>query len=178
MRTPSLRFVHAACIIFSFLLICSARAEAVNAGAFLSGTVTDAGVPAANVQVTATGNSRTVTTRTDAKGNFSFPPLALGSYDVIAVSGDLRGRVRVDLGNGGAVVSLLLAPPSEIGHAAVSQAQSEIVHGSGTDVVLNSVALTQLPFNNNFSEMEIQMPGAVRGANGVVHINGDHGVIN
>ena len=26
--------------------------------------------------------------------------------------------------------------------------------------------------------MEIQMPGAVRGANGVVHINGDHGVIN
>jgi len=178
MRTPSLRFVHAACIIFSFLLICSARAEAVNAGAFLSGTVTDAGVPAANVQVTATGNSRTVTTRTDAKGNFSFPPLALGSYDVSAVSGDLRGRVRVDLGNGGAVVSLLLAPPSEIGHAAVSQAQSEIVHGSGTDVVLNSVALTQLPFNNNFSEMEIQMPGAVRGANGVVHINGDHGVIN
>ena len=39
-------------------------------------------------------------------------------------------------------------------------------------------ALTQLPFNNSFSEMEIQMPGAVRGANGVVHINGDHGVIN
>ena len=35
-----------------------------------------------------------------------------------------------------------------------------------------------MPFNNSFSEMEIQMPGAVRGANGVVHINGDHGVIN
>ena len=26
--------------------------------------------------------------------------------------------------------------------------------------------------------MLIQLPGAVRGANGVVHINGDHGVIN
>ena len=35
-----------------------------------------------------------------------------------------------------------------------------------------------MPFNNSFSEMEIQMPGAVRGANGVVHMNGDHGVIN
>ncbi|MBV8530886.1 MAG: TonB-dependent receptor, partial [Candidatus Eremiobacteraeota bacterium] len=29
-----------------------------------------------------------------------------------------------------------------------------------------------------FVNLEIQMPGGVRGANGVVHMNGDHGVIN
>ncbi len=53
-----------------------------------------------------------------------------------------------------------------------------MIHGSGSDVVVNQTYLTQMPFNNSFSEMEIQMPGAVRGANGVVHMNGDHGVIN
>ncbi len=150
----------------------------MNASAFLSGAVTHDGRPAAGVSVTAAGNNLTVKTQTDAKGHFAFPPLALGTYDVEARNGDLRGLTRVDLGSGGAAISIALVKLSEIEHTVVTQSQSLAIHGSGSDVVLNGTALTRLPFDNSFTKMETQMPGAVQGANGVVHINGDHGVIN
>ncbi len=102
----------------------------------------------------------------------------MGTYDVEARDGDLRGLVRVDLGSGGARISIALEKLTEIEHAVVSQSQSLTTHGSGSDVVLNGTALTRLPFDNSFTQMETQMPGAAQGANGVVHINGDHGVIN
>lgn len=165
-------------ITVALLLLCAAPSYAVNASAFITGTVTNNGLPAAHVAVTASGNNLTVKTTTDARGHFSFPPLALGTYDVEARNGDLRGLVRVDLGSGGASISIALEKLTEIEHAVVSQSQSLTVHGSGSDVVLNATALTRLPFDNSFTQMETQMPGAARGANGVVHINGDHGVIN
>lgn len=166
----------------AFLLAVSMplQALAANATAFLTGKVagTD-GAPAAGVQVTASGNNATVRTTTDSSGRFAFPPLAVGSYTVTSGSGSLQATAEVDLGTNGANLALVLAPP-EIGRTitSVRQVPAEVIRGSGSDVVLNSTALTQLPFNNSFTEMEVQMPGAVRGANGVVHINGDHGVIN
>jgi hypothetical protein len=165
-----------ALLTIAFLLTCVAPSYAVNASAFISGTVTNHGKPAAHVPITASGNNLTAKTSSDAKGRFSFPPLALGTYLVEAKEGNLNGVVRVDLGSGGATIAIALETLSEIEHAVVSQ--SLATHGSGSDVVLNGTDLTRLPFNNSFTEMEIQMPGAVRGANGVVHINGDHGVIN
>src|SRR5579863_376002 len=172
------RYGGALSIAVALLLLCAAPAYAVSASAFLSGTVTNNGVPAAHVTVTASGNNLTAKTTTDARGHFSFPPLALGSYDVEARDADLRGLVRVDLGSGGAALSIALKKLTEIAHTVVSQSQSLTTHGSGSDVVLNSTALTRLPFDNSFTQMETQMPGAAQGANGVVHINGDHGVIN
>ncbi len=160
----------------ALLLLCAAPAYAVNASASLAGTVTAGGDPAANVAVTASGNNLTAKTTTDAQGRFLFPPLALGTYDVEARKGDLRGLVRVDLGSGGAHVSIALEKLSEIAHTVVSR--SDVARGSGSDVVLNSGDLTKLPFDNSFTQMEAQMPGAAQGANGAVHINGDHGVIN
>jgi hypothetical protein len=169
----------AACLSAVLMTIGSAApAYAVNASAFLNGSVTRGGHPAAGVSVTASGNNLTIKTQTNAKGHFSFPPLALGTYEVEARAGDLRGLVRVDLGSGGASIEIAMVKLTEIAHAVVSQSQSLAIHGSGSDVVLNSAALTQLPFNNSFTEMETQMPGAAQGANGVVHMNGDHGVIN
>jgi hypothetical protein len=150
-------------------------AVATDASAFLTGTVTKSGAPAPHITVTAAGNNLTVTATTDASGKFTFPPLALGSYELSTRDGDLQDHLSVDLGSGGANVALHLGALTEIGHTVVSR--SSTTHGSGSDVVLNSTDLTRSPFKN-FSEMEIQMPGAVRGANGVVHINGDHGVIN
>jgi outer membrane receptor protein involved in Fe transport len=169
------------CAVFTALVLaylCPVPAYAISASAFLTGMVTNGGAPVANVSVVATGNNRTTQTRTDARGRFRFPPLAIGSYDLAVSYAGLRGRARVDLGSGGASVLIVLKPLSEIAHTVVSRSQSLAIHGSGSDVVLNSTDLTQMPFNNSFSEMEIQMPGAVRGANNVVHINGDHGVIN
>ena len=172
------RNVAATLIVVSLSFICATPSYAVNATSFLSGTVTNNGVPAANITVTASGNDLTISAKTDAKGHFSFPPLPVGTYVVSAESSGLRGSARVDLGSGGAIVAIALQSLKQIGHVIVNAAQAEVAHGSGSDVVLNSTALTQMPFNNSFSEMEIQMPGAVRGANGVVHMNGDHGVIN
>lgn len=168
--------IRATLVAVALCFMCTRVALAVNASAFLAGTVTNNGVPVAHVPVTASGNNLVAKTTTDSKGHFAFPPLALGTYEVEAASGDLRGIARVDLSGGGATVAIALGSLKEIGHAIVSRAQP--THGSGSDVVLNSTDLTQMPFNNSFSEMEIQMPGAARGANGVVHMNGDHGVIN
>jgi hypothetical protein len=168
----------AALLAIPLSFVCVSPTYAVNATAFLSGTVTNNGAPVANVAVTASGNDLTLHAKTDDKGHFSFPPLPVGTYDIAAESGSLRGRLRVDLGSGGAVVAIPLRPLSQIGHVVVSATQAALTRGSGSDVVLNSTTLTQMPFNNSFSEMEIQMPAAARGANGVVHMNGDHGVIN
>ncbi|HYL26899.1 MAG TPA: TonB-dependent receptor [Candidatus Nitrosotalea sp.] len=162
-----------------FLIACAAwpaAARATGTSAFLSGSVSTAGAPAPGVTVTARGNNLTVRAVTDAKGRFAFPPLSFGSYDVEASKGALRALLRVDLGADGAVIALSLRPLREIGQVAVSR--SLPIRGSGSDVTLNQTDLTRLPFNNSFPEMLIQLPGAVRGANGVVHINGDHGVIN
>jgi hypothetical protein len=169
---------YAGFLSFVLSLVCATPSYAVNATAFLSGTVTNKGVPVANVVLTASGNDLSALARTDARGHFSFPPLPVGTYDVAAQSGALRARLRVDLGSGGAVVGIALEMLLEITHVVVNQTQAAVTHGSGSDVVLNGTALTELPYNNSFSEMEIQMPGAARGANGVVHMNGDHGVIN
>ncbi len=144
--------------------------------AFLAGTATINGSAAPNVDVTATGNGMTLKTRTDRNGSFRFPPLPLGSYDVEARRSDLRALLRVDLGSDGALVTLSMRPLRQIGQVVV--ARTLPLRGSGTDVSLNRTDLTRLPFDNSFPEMLIQLPGAVRGANGVVHINGDHGVIN
>jgi hypothetical protein len=174
------RFLRAALILVAFMLVWSAPSRAVNASAFISGTVTQDGLPVAHVQVTATGNNQTAKTTTDARGHFGFPPLALGTYVIEAKSGDHQGAVRVDLSGGGAVVGLTLVPLKEIGSVVATSGASStgILSGSGSNVTLNHTQLTEMPYNNSFSEMEIQMPGAARGANGVVHINGDHGVIN
>ncbi|HXO17611.1 MAG TPA: TonB-dependent receptor [Candidatus Dormibacteraeota bacterium] len=170
------RTIGAALVGIAMSLVCAGPSGATSASAFLTGTVSIAGARAGQVEVTASGTNATVRTVTDANGRFSFPPLALGTYDVEAHRGDLRARLRVDLGGDGAVVALSLAPLKEIGKVTVSR--SLPIRGSGSDVTLNGTDLTRLPYNNSFPEMLIQLPGAVRGANGVVHINGDHGVVN
>jgi len=149
---------------------------AANESAFLSGSVVAAGAPVAGAEVTVSGNDVTLRTTSDAHGRFSFPPLALGTYDVEASHGHLHAAVHVDLGTAGADLTLALVKLTALGHVLVTG--SAPVHGSGNDVVLNSTAITRSPNNNSFAEMEVQLPAAARGANGVVHMNGDHGVID
>ena len=180
MSRSLVRFARTAFIICYSIFACTAGADAANANGFLTGTITNAGAAVAGAQVTAQGNNLTVNTTSDAAGRFAFPPLAIGTYNLTAKSSNLTGTVSVDLSSAGSMVAIDLGAPQVIGKINVStpQVPASVIQGSGADVVLNSEALTKLPFNNSFSNMQIQMPGAVRGANGVVHINGDHGVIN
>lgn len=171
-----MRFLCGALAVAILAGLSAAPAPATTATAFLAGTVSLSGVPVPGVAVSASGNNVTLRTLTDAKGRFAFPPLPLGSYEVEAQKNDLRARLRVDLGNDGATLTLSLTHLRQIGEVVVSR--SLPMRGSGSDVTLNATELTRLPFNNSFPEMLIQLPGAARGANGVVHINGDHGVIN
>ena len=169
----------AAPALFTVLIMLwtAAPSFAASVSASLSGTVTQNGHPAAHVHVTASGNNATFQTVTDDKGHFQFPPLAPGTYRIEAKNGDQQGTASVDLGYGGAGVTIALTNLKQIAVVSTSSLPKTL-SGSGSDVVLNHEQLNEMPYNNSFSAMEIQMPGAVRGANGVVHINGDHGVIN
>ncbi|HTV94341.1 MAG TPA: carboxypeptidase-like regulatory domain-containing protein, partial [Verrucomicrobiae bacterium] len=172
----SMRRGFGAALTFILLnFVCTAPSLAGNPSAFITGSVTQDKKPVADATVTAAGNNRTLRTKTDAGGHFRFPPLTLGSYLLSASHGQAAGEARVDLTIGGAVITIPLGL-KEI--AAVNVRSASTVHGSGGDVVLNSTALTEMPYNNSFSDMMVQLPGAARGANGVVHMNGDHGVID
>ena len=154
-------------------------AWAGNASGFLSGTVTQADRPIAGATVIASGNNSTYRATTDAGGGFRFPPLALGTYAVSASYQGASGTARVDLTIGGVTVMIPISSLKEIAAVAVTSATT--VRGSGSDVVLNGKSLTQMPYYNSpnaFAAMETQLPGAAQGANGVVHMNGDHGVID
>lgn len=162
-----------ACLVAA---VCGGPIMAAGTSAFLSGTVTARGKPVAGASVTATGNNRSASTTSDTKGKFAFADLSLGSYEVTAAARGLVARVRVDLGSSGATIVIALASVSELGR--INVITSAPTRGSGADVMLTKAALTRLPYNGSFPEALIQMPGAVRGANGVVHLNGDHGVLN
>ncbi len=167
-RSKSVIFLCAA-------LSCATAAQAASASAFLTGVVTRDGAPLPGVAVTAAGNNVVLHATTDANGRYTFPALLLGSYDVTATLGGQHGAVRVDLGSGGATAPIALTL-QKIGSVAV--VRSTATRGSGSDVVLDHETLTRSPYNDSFPEALIQLPGAVRGANGVVHLNGDHGVID
>lgn len=155
---------------------CTSLAAIAAGATFLTGVVMENGKPVAGVTVTAAGNNSVVVAVTDERGRFSFPGLDLGTYTVSAEHGDLQARERVDVGSRGATLDLVLRPLTNI--ANVTVVGSPLVRGSGADVTLNSTQLTRSPAASSFPETLIQLPGTARGANGVVHMNGDHGVID
>jgi len=143
---------------------------------YLTGTVTQDGAPAAGVVVTIAGNNTVQHATADARGRFTIA-LALGTYEITATAQDRRADVRADVGSGGATVELALQRGlKQIG--AISVVRSPTIRGSGGDTTLNSTFLTRSPASGSFPDFLIQLPGAARGANGVVHLNGDHGDIN
>ena len=150
---------------------------AIAATAFLNGTVSADGKPVAGVKVTAIGNNVMTSTRTNAQGNFSFATLLSGTYTLEAADNNRTAQLRVDLPATGATVALVLAV-KQLGSVTVNAARTSPVRSAGTDVTLNATLLARTPASGSFPELLIQLPGAARGANGVVHINGDHGDIN
>lgn len=170
------RCLAASLLATSLISLSGEHASAANANGFLSGTVFNGAQPATGVTVTAEGNNAVARAVTDAQGRFAFASLGFGSYTVTASLNGLRAVALVDLANGGATIKLVLSQLQAIGNVRVVRAPP--VQGSGADVTLNSTTLTRSPASDSFPETLIQLPGAARGANGVVHINGDHGVID
>lgn len=163
-------------ILFAYLALIAALSLPAQASTtFLTGTVTAGGKPVSGAQVTATGNNLTQRTQTDASGHFAFANVTPGTYVVTAQATAGSATTSVDIATVGADITLALVP-KQIG--VVSVIASSTARKAGTDLTLNRKALTRSPAAGSFPELLNQLPGAARGANGVVHINGDHGDIN
>ncbi|MBV8353952.1 MAG: TonB-dependent receptor [Candidatus Eremiobacteraeota bacterium] len=141
---------------------------------FLSGVVTIDGAPAPDVDVQASGSNVVLHAHTDARGRFAFSTLPVGTYTVSASAGGATGAAQIDLSSAGGYVTLALL--KEVGKVTVVRAPA--LRGSGTDLTLNQEFLTRSPSSGSLPQLLVQLPGAAKGANGVVHINGDHGDIN
>ncbi|HYK52504.1 MAG TPA: carboxypeptidase regulatory-like domain-containing protein [Candidatus Eremiobacteraceae bacterium] len=142
----------------------------------LSGTVTFEGKPVANADVYAVGDNVTAHTQTTPQGRFAFTNLTPGTYAVRVAAASGSAYLIVDLGVTGADLPVALKTKQLAVVSAI--AESSPVRRAGTDVTLNNQQLTRSPAAGSFPSMLVQLPGAARGANGVVHINGDHGDIN
>jgi hypothetical protein len=160
----------------AFFLAASSTAQAQST-THLSGLVTNAqNAPVAAAAVLATGSNLVLRTKTDSHGTFTFPAVPPGTYNVDITAPEGHASLRVDLTSAGTTITVALTQVKEIGRTAVTSRPP--AQGSGTDVSLSAENLTRSPANGNLSELLVQLPGAARGANGVVHINGDHGDIN
>ena len=141
----------------------------------LSGSVlTPRGAPVPLARVTLTGNNLQLERSTAADGSFRFAGLAIGTYDVLSETKDGAAHLRVDLGSNDAAITMTL-----LRTVALVQTNSGVaLHGSGSDTTFNRAHLDRMPAGRSFPALLLQVPGAARGANGVVHLNGDHGDVN
>ncbi len=126
--------------------------------------------------VTVRGSNLTLHGKTDAQGKFTFTGVPIGAYNVDVTGTAGSASLRVEVPSAGAAITVALTRLKEIGRTSVTSRPP--VAGSGTDLSLNSEQLTRSPASGSLSGLLLQLPGAARGANGVVHINGDHGDIN
>ena len=172
---PLRRF--AAILSMLAILVALVATPALAATTFLTGTVLNNGQPVPAAAVSLTGNNLTLRTQTDARGKFSFSALSVGTYDIAVSSSVGSNDLRLDLTTSGA--NLEINVQKAIKTIGRTNAQTRaIVRGGGTDVTINAQSLSRSPATGNFSEILLQLPGAARGANGAVHINGDHGDVN
>jgi len=149
------------------------------ATSFLSGVVTANGQAVAGAAVQLNGPTMHREATTDARGAFAFSAVPLGRYTVSGVSGSLSAVVDVDVTSTGESVNLILKTTKTIGRTSVTVAsRATQVQRAGTDVTLNTETISRSPAAGSTSGLLLQVPGAARGANGVVHVNGDHGDIN
>ncbi len=169
-----MRIVLFVCAVSAAFVACAAAATAAST-TFVTGTVTDHGKPATGIPVSIAGNNIVQKTKTDDLGRFSFAALTVGTYTVTAIAAGGTASETINLASGGATLAL------EVGArtlGSVTVAATRLTRGSGGDLVLNQDSLAKSSAGTSLPQVLIQFPGAARGANGVVHMNGDHGDIN
>jgi hypothetical protein len=177
MRAARLASVLIGTLLFAFVVAPDAWAHDTTATATapLTGSVTLAGKAAAKATVTASASGVNLTGTTDANGRFRLAA-PVGTYDVVITLDTARAELRVVVPASGADITVSLTTVRKIGQTSVVAAPP--VTGSGTDLNLTAAQLAKSPANGSLPALLLQLPGAARGANGSVHINGDHGDIN
>ncbi len=161
--------IFVAALLLSLLLPTPAPAAQL-----LTGVVrTAANQPVAAAVVHLAGDNLELQRRTDATGHFAFGGLAIGTYRLSVTAAAGMALATVDLSSGGANIHLTLLPTL----ARVRVGGTPPLQGSGTDVAFDRATLARMPAGSGIAALLLQTPGAARGANGVVHVNGDHGDI-
>jgi hypothetical protein len=148
-------------------------ASAQGVGAVDGVIVGPAGNPVAGAAVTLEGGGLRLATASGRDGRFAFPALPVGRYLLEARAGRLRAIEALEVTEGTVSVAVRLLPT-------VSQVRAQIVPvtaGSGTDVAFDRTTLERMPSQGSLQATLALLPAAAAGANGVVHINGDHGDI-
>jgi hypothetical protein len=154
-------------------------AQQAAAAASLWGTVVDqSNRPVPGVTVVLQGQNLSLSVQSDLRGRFGFPSLGVGEYVLSVRRGTLVARAAVELGDSGVELKLALQPLRTIRSLIVGRGAAPPVRGSGTDLSLDQALLARSPSSTTFPNVLLQLPGAARGANGVVHLNGDHGDVN
>lgn len=143
---------------------------------YLSGTITAKGAPVAKADITIVGSNLTLHAISDAAGKFTVSAIPIGTYEIDVLADYGTATLRVDVSSAGAALTIPLSHVKQIGRSAANSHPP--VRGSGTDLTINAQQLTRSPASGSLPDILVQLPGAARGANGVVHINGDHGDIN
>jgi hypothetical protein len=170
--------LRAAALAMAFVFA-SASAALAQATGYVAGVVTVNGQAAAHAAVQLNGPTLHREAATDARGAFAFSGVPLGRYTVSAVSGALSAYTDVDVTPTGESVNLVLKQTKTIGRTSVTVvARAAQVQRAGTDVTLTTQTISRSPAADSTSGLLLQVPGAARGANGAVHVNGDHGDIN
>ncbi|HZT13634.1 MAG TPA: carboxypeptidase regulatory-like domain-containing protein [Candidatus Baltobacteraceae bacterium] len=157
------------------LLVFFAGRAAAQSVALLDGVVVAGGKGQPGVVVQAAGNNTRVAAVTDAEGRFRFTTLQPGSYVLTARTKERAASLAIALPASGASVTLVLQ--LHVVSSVLAHPASPALHGSGTDLTLSPAVLAHSVAATNFPNLLLQLPGAARGANGAVHINGDHGDI-
>jgi hypothetical protein len=161
------------------IIVVSTSAARAQATSFVSGVVTANGQAVAGAAVQLNGPTVHRETATDAHGAFAFSAVPLGRYTLSGASGSLSAALDVDVASNGESVNLQLKAIRSIGRTSTSVvSHATQARRAGTDVTINAETISRAPAADSFPGMLLQVPGAARGANGAVHVNGDHGDIN
>ncbi len=160
----------------------AASQSAIAPTASVGGVVSNDGRPVAGASVTLRNDALQFATITDERGAFRFPAVRPASYRLHAVKDALVAERQIDVPAAGRIaVELEIEPvdasaakdndeaaPRQIGRVSTSTALA----GSGTSLALSGPSLGRNTAGESFPTLLLQLPGATRGGNGRVDING------
>ena len=161
----------------AIFLGCLVPASAANTGV-VRGRVTVHGTPAAGITVTLRRTENTLTTTTDADGNYVFPLVPFGRYTIVAhFDGHPDATQQVDVASDStATVALAISPLKVIAQSVVSQTSRSVGGSPVSENVLSHSEIQALPQDQSLNRLIETLPGIVQFSYDEPVAHGFHGV--
>jgi len=158
-------------------LACFTPAHAASTGV-VRGNVTVHGTASGGVTVTIRNAQTTLTTTTDANGNYAFPLVPFGHYMLTAhYDGHPDAAQEVDVASDSvATVALAISPLQVIAQTVVNQTSRSVSATPVSENVLSQSQIQALPQNQNLNRLVETMPGIVQFSYDEPVAHGFHGL--